>query len=145
MSEKTWSLETYKVDYAIKGYLREHSLSIINEISCIISATLDMKLFDTFRYKDGTVRILTIIEYDEETMRKKVYEMIRKNGLTFGKKGLFTRQHLLSLWCLLSENEWRVMNDNILEQVCKYFNRLLDEDKMWEQCQSIGASWEGCQ
>ena len=110
-----------------------------------ISATLDMKLFDTFRYKDGTVRILTIIEYDEETMRKKVYEMIRKNGLIFGKKGLFTRQHLLSLWCLLSENEWRVMNDNILEQVCKYFNRVLDQDKMWEQCQSIGASWEGCQ
>ena len=48
----------------------------------------------------------------------------------------------MSLWCLLNQNEWFIMNEARLNEVHAYFRQTVTKDVLWQECVKIGAAWQ---
>ena len=48
----------------------------------------------------------------------------------------------MSLWCILNENEWFVMNEARLNEVHSYFRKTVTKHILWRECVKMGVSWQ---
>ena len=115
-----------------------------NKIKILFSTALNLSLFkDKFTDKKGFVKIIPVMDIDENAVKEHVYNIIKKNGLKFSKKSLvFSSQHRLYLWCFLNERGWWNMNQDRLTKLYTHFGKKLTKDKLWEECAKLGASWQ---
>ncbi len=118
---------------------------VFQQIAYIITNTLNLELFiNNFKHRDGTTRMMTIIDADRETLKNEVYDMIFKNCLTFSNKNNknWSDSHNLHLWILLKKYKYfNKLNEKKLKKLYKYFNQKFDVDFLFERCRAMGTAY----
>ncbi len=111
----------------------------------IINGTINMSLFrDTFVSRnDNTMRMVTIVQHNQETLKHRIYQLICQNCITWRSEPNWTSQHWLILWCLLHEKRWIYVNDAIMHKIFKYFNGKFEKKDLWSYARTIGAIYQG--
>ncbi len=114
------------------------------ELSVAYHSIFSLDLFDNLcTASDGKNHLITICECNEKELKKEIFDEMLKNDLRFDKNNLsWTPNHRASMWTVLQKYNVQYIDNDVCNNLFKFFNKIFTVKFLWKQCREMGFKWQ---